>query len=54
MTFQVTIMFGLGFMAAIYGSFSAAILNFVELFLSWHIDRNFACGFFGSHFELEF
>ena len=49
MTFQVTIMFRLGFM-----SFVAAILNFVGLFLLRQIDCNFVHGFFGSHFELKF
>ena len=42
-------MFGLGFMI-----FLTVILDFVELFLLLQIDCNFASGFLGSHFELEF
>ena len=46
MTFQVTIMFGLGFVAA--------ILNCVGLFLLLQIDWNIVDGFFGSHLKFEF
>ena len=49
MTFQVTIMFGLGFKR-----FLAAIVNFVGLFLLRPIDLNFINVFFDNHFELEF
>ena len=49
MTFQVTIMFGLSFMI-----FLTAILYCVELFLLQQNDWNFAAGFLGGHFELEF